>query len=175
MHVAGVCGAVALLRVSHLLAAHVPKAPRMHSERAASATLAQLLDCSQSVKLDLQSEGGGAAERSSSRELGPEDWDGRRIRRPLQRASVEARRRSSFKGNNRGDNEPEGAVAAAPQPDGSGGSVRRLDAASANGGNGDGGRSKGGGGGSGGDGAPAQSVNGGGAADKRPAGLGSKA
>jgi hypothetical protein len=98
----------------------------------------------------------------SSRELGPEDWDGRRIRRPLQRASVEARR-SSFKGDNKGETETKGTGAGALQLDGGQGSTQRLNAASANG---DGG---------GGIGLPVQGVVGSGTADERSTGLGSKA
>lgn len=45
-----------------------------------------------------QDDCGGAAAPTLSTELNPDDWDGRRIRRPLNRASVEARRQSSFKG-----------------------------------------------------------------------------
>jgi hypothetical protein len=111
----------------------------------------------------------------SSRELGPEDWDGRRIRRPLQRASVEARRRSSFNGDSKGDNERKEAGTKVPQPDGSRGNTQRLNAASLNAGglSGTGGGSNGGG--NGGIGSPLQGGNGGGAADERPAGLNSKA
>jgi hypothetical protein len=110
----------------------------------------------------MQDESGGAAERSASRELGPDDWDGRRIRRPLQRASVEARRRSSFKGNIKGDNAGNVADLELPQPDGGQGSGRQLGAAPANGVDG---RSN-----SGGVGQPVQGMNGGGPVDDRPAG-----
>lgn len=89
------------------------------------------LSCIQTLKPkpELQSEGGGAGERLSSRELGPDDWDGRRIRRPLQRASVEARRRSSFKG----DNEAKTADAGALQLEGGQGNSRRPSAVPING------------------------------------------
>lgn len=41
--------------------------------------------------------GAGGAGARAARELAPGDWDGRRLRRPLDRASVEARRLGSFR------------------------------------------------------------------------------